>query len=212
MAGHTKPTAVQRALQMPEILSRIFERIYEDYKSYYSVYDEEGEEEEVIYSYGREGVLVRCGLVNNLWYHEAMRLLWRAPTVGFYLQNSFVKYFAKIDPARRQFYANYVEEAKLVTVNEERAAECDDVLKDVAFPRLKGVGMVLDDWNDGFYVPRIGKHWVTHLEIDPRFEYNPTTYGMTIDEMGMILEQIPVRLSNLQATEFRANDLTIAAI
>jgi hypothetical protein len=39
--------------------------------------------------YGREGVLLRCGLVNKLWYAEAMPILWSTPgTWGMFMEST----------------------------------------------------------------------------------------------------------------------------
>jgi hypothetical protein len=182
MAGTDEMTAAQRAMPMPEILSIILKNQDEDNICYFSSYlDSE-----------RENFLFRCGLINKLWYTEAMPLLWSATIVGDLLSNSLPKYFTNIDSERRQFYANLVEKAVIVTVNEEKAAEDDAVLKGLKFPKLDYMWMMLDDHQDGFYVPRVEGHCIKTLEIDPRFELYPDTYGMTRDEIGMILEQIPV--------------------
>jgi hypothetical protein len=189
MADNNEMTVVPRALSIPEILSTIFMWIHQDQDGYWYVYDEEGDQD---YGYGREGVLARCGVVNKLWHNEAMRYLWMAPTLGF-MQNSLPALFANIDPARRQFYANYIKTATLVTVSEDRAGECDDALRGVAFPKLQSLHMMLDGYGDGLYVPRIQIHRLAVLEINPQYDVNPETFGMTSDEMDTILEQIPVR-------------------
>lgn len=189
MADNNETTVVQRALLMPKILSTIFMWIHLDRYGYWYVYDEDGEKD---YGYGREGVLARCGLVNKLWYNEAMRYLWMAPTLGF-MQNSLPALFANIHPARRQFYANFIKAAILVTVREDCAGECDDALRGVAFPKLESLHMILDGYGDGVYVPRIKSHRLAVLKINPPYDVNPETFGVTRDEMDTILEQIPVR-------------------
>lgn len=190
----TALTAAEHALRLPEILFSIFSWIHEDrygYWGYIEYYDDDGGYETEEPGYGHEGVLMRCGLVNKLWYAEAMPILWATPgTLGMLTSNSLPRFFSPIKSlARRQFYANFVQTATLVTVTEDAAAECDSALFGVTFPKSTSLKLIL---NHSCYVPRVEGHGFTELLIDPPFECNPDTYLMTRDQIGAVLDQIPV--------------------
>jgi hypothetical protein len=192
-ATATATTAVQRALLLPEILSLIFAWIRQDRDYFYrGNFDEE--EWEYRLSYGREGVLLRCGLVNKLWYAEAMPIMWSSPwSLGCVVPNSLPQFFLNMDPPRRQYYANFVETVTLATTSKEQGVRADLVLRDLKFPKLESVMLRLVD-HDGCYIPRVEKQAVKSVDIDPRFEVYPDTYGMSRDEIGSILDQITVGL------------------
>jgi hypothetical protein len=197
VANNNEITVVQRALLMPEILSTIFKWISPDQSGWWCVYNKEGDEE---YAHTREGVLARCGLVNKLWYNEAMRCLWREPTHGFFA-SSLQQLFAKIDPARRQFYANFIEAAILSTADEDQVGKSDDALSGVTFPKLKSLYMFLV----GPAVPKTKILQLAVLEIDPYYDSHPETngpeiFGLSRAKMDTFLEQIPVRAIHLPET------------
>lgn len=104
--------------------------------------------------------------------------------------------FRKIDPARRQFYANFIRRAELGVLEEnkqhiEAVKEC---LENITFPRLKCLRLRVPGWNwDGeMEIPLFRAPQLTSLEIDPRFEINPDTFAVTQDEWEKVLEYIPV--------------------
>ncbi|KAF2096260.1 hypothetical protein NA57DRAFT_79027 [Rhizodiscina lignyota] len=198
MANSTETLAVQRALLMPEVLSAIFKWIHEDNASFW--YAKDGHRD-THYRYGREGVLVRCGLVNRLWFKEAMRCLWMEPNVGFFRQCNLPALFAKINPSRRQFYADFIKKAVLVTISDSR--DPDSPLCAVIFPKLEALKLVLDGYCDGFYVPKVNCPKLTNLEIDPPYESEPEeSFGITRDEMDIILDQIPNVFPSLEYISF----------
>ena len=104
MASDIEITAAQRALGIPEILSAILRWIYrDDYSWWISAPNEDGT---LGHLHNSRGVLLRCGLINTLWNKESMRYLWKEPrTLGF-RKSSLPVFFAKIEPSRRQLYAN----------------------------------------------------------------------------------------------------------
>ena len=189
MAYQLETTAVQRALSLPEILSAIFMWIDENQWPCWQFYDHDKN-----YPYGREGVLIRCALVNKLWYNESMRCLWSDPSSRIlqYSQSSLPTAFGNLDPGRRQFYANFVKTANLITVDEADLEETNDLLRGVAFPKLKLLRLIEQDCAGPNYVPRIGIHRVRELDIDVPYDCH-TGYGVSQDDMDTLLEQIPVR-------------------
>ena|ERR1700761_879091 len=113
------------------------------------------------------------------------------------MHNHLPVLFAIIEPARRQSYANFVETAFIITVSEGSLRKCDDALRGIAFPKQKLLRMYPRCGQ--IYVPVIENHRLTILDIDPPFDVNPITYGMTRDEMETILEQTtvsPIHLSD----------------
>src|ERR1700761_4333209 len=153
MTDSRQEIAVQRALLMPEILSAVLIWI---------TLDEFGD---IHHGYGPGGVLARCGLVSKLWFNEAIPYLWRDLTMMGYMYHHLSALFALVEPTRRQFYANFVETATIVTLYEDRPREEDDALRGVAFPKLKSLCMRLGGRRQ-IHVPMIESHRVTALEID----------------------------------------------
>ena len=80
----------------------------------------------------------------------------------------------------------------MVTVHSDRAHDVDAAIRCVEFPRLTSLTMNLDGYGDGTYVPRLEKHQVISMHIDPPFDVNPDSYGVIRDEMDIIMDQIPV--------------------
>ncbi|KAH8680728.1 hypothetical protein BX600DRAFT_491074 [Xylariales sp. PMI_506] len=219
MASTSDVSTTERALLLPEILSLVFHWILQDKGFSQPVYgdgpdpnreadlrsmlglgpddelalDDEDQEPELLYSYGASGVLIRCGMVNSLWYSVAMPHAWKS--VGRFPispENTMESIFGRIDPSRRQYHANLVVEACMAGVAEGAAADKADAnLEGVEFPNLKQVELRLVGFHESMHIPILGKSGVTVLKLNPYFESNPDTWGVCQKEMGKILEQIP---------------------
>ena len=187
-------TASQRALLMPEVLSVIFDWIFEDREGGCierpkTEEDADGNDDGVVRVY-YEGpsVLFHCALVNKLWFDESIRHLWREPYIWEHSGvTTLTSHMKRLEPARRQFYANFIEAA---TDRTTWTADRDDsVLQGIRFPKLHHLKLMLD----AECVPKIEGHNIKVLELDPHFEWNPETYCITQDTMDTILDQIAVR-------------------
>ncbi|KAJ6541487.1 hypothetical protein B0H19DRAFT_1173354 [Mycena capillaripes] len=172
MADTNRLTVAHTALLLPEILDSIFHHV--------NCTDWFHEE------------LARCGLVNRLWYHESMPHLWRDVT-AYYC--TLPHLFHRIEPARRQFYANFIEHAFVVLAGISTAAEDDEALRGLAFPRLTALRITVPNpgYEDPPHVPRIQNHRVVVLEVDPHYEScYPEFFGVSKEQWEVILEQILV--------------------
>lgn len=181
-------TAAQRALMIPETLEAVLLWIDRDTTGYWY---EHGQPQ--IY-YQREGVLARCGLVNRCWYKQATRLLWKHPAPKFrhHRQNSLPALFDNIDSERRQFYADFIENGVLVTVSSSDASHVDEALRGLRFPKLESLSMYIEGGFYGYHIPRVEHPQLSALEIDPPYDVSTDTFGVPIDDMDEILEQVPV--------------------
>lgn len=144
--------------------------------------------------YYPNGVLVRCAQVNSDWWRDVIPLLWeeyddRWPTPADLFDN--------IAPERRQLYANHIRKAALDLLEQgevrQVARKC---MRDVVFPNLKSLQLRVGGYNklgDSdielpiFHAPRL-----VSLDIDPRFEINPDTYGVFQEEWPKPLDLITV--------------------
>lgn len=142
--------------------------------------------------YGRHGALLRRNLVSKLWYYEAMRYLWKAQSAWEYVQYSLTNIFANIDPARRQFYAHFIESGNLRTVEKQDASEYDSMLRNLKFPRLGSLYMQLTPLIFEPYVPKINSHRISILEIAPPLDRCPIPFQVSRNQMDVILERIAV--------------------
>jgi len=198
MANNRELGAVHSALHLPEILHIIFTWIQRDTGGFWPLYDKE--KDNAVDSYGVDGVLARCALVNKLWYLKAMPILWAFPNSHCGSKPAcLTQIFGAIEPPRRQSLANFVREANLVTV--DTSDNRDAAIRGIAFPKLQTVTMTLDDYS-GVHVPRIENHIIKSLDLDPRFEYYPDTYGMSPDQMESVLDQISIVFPELESLGF----------
>ncbi|VUC28742.1 unnamed protein product [Clonostachys rosea] len=198
MADRKIIPAPTNPLLLREIVAEVMKWIDMDYGFSHEVYSgklDEYDEPEVLASYGKDGVLARCCCVNRLWFNEAAPLLWAAPTqFTFAMDQTLSKMLDKLDMSRRQLYANFVKEAVIAGVPPDDAFEHDEPLKGLDFPKLESVDLPLAGWGESEYIPRIKNHRVKILAIDPSFDIYPDTYRVMQNEMGSILDQIPVRI------------------
>ena len=216
MASQREQTAAQRALATDEILSIILNWIKEDgdwwlddpNEDKYS--DDEDEENDMAsaagddsvrielerlglrkYVYGFEGVLLRCALVNRLWNAEAVPLLWSDIDFWDYGM-SMPLVFGRIDPLRRQYFANLAKDPKLTAVDKDSAADVDAGLRGASFPNLRAIYLRLPPSNND-HIPRIDAPGVVELFVDPPFDIYPDSYYIYGDQWDVILDDIAVR-------------------
>lgn len=165
-------SAAQRALSIPEILAEIFMWICTKRRRAYAL-----------------KYLARCGRVNKTWFNEAMRLLWIEPVIeskaSTYHPSSLVLLFAKTcSVERRQFYANFIQKANLHTVGGYVGAQSNYMLRDIVFPSLRSVRILIDNKGHRLDVPILMNHRITDLEFEP-------SRSKSRHEIDKILEQIP---------------------
>jgi hypothetical protein len=175
MATNSGLTVAQTALLLPELLELIFHHVRLDHTN--SDYDDE--------------YLVPCGLVSKLWFHECMRNLWGVIPIyyGDPSKCNLPNLLRPIAPARRQFYASLIERAVLVFAGVSTAAEDDDALCGIAFPRLTALTILVQrpGYKDPPHVPRIENHRVVELLVDPPYECQyPESFGVSEEEWEVI--------------------------
>lgn len=166
-------SATDRAFQLPELLAAILKRVQMTERSR-----------------DRDRSLLACCLVNSIWFSAAMPLLWASPTDRYVVETMWPTLpllFSRIEPARRQMYADAVKNACLMSA--ERFAPYDEAIQGVSFPALRTLTVYLDD---GHHVPTVKGHQVRGLTLNPRFDVNPDTYGVDRDDIETILDQIAV--------------------
>ncbi|KAJ6541483.1 hypothetical protein B0H19DRAFT_1077326 [Mycena capillaripes] len=102
--------------------------------------------------------------------------------------------FHRIEPVRRQFYANFIERTSVVLVGISTTVEDNEALCGLAFPRLTALKIkVPSQYGGPLHVPRIQNHRVVVLEVNPHYEScYPESFGVFKKEWEVILEQIPV--------------------
>lgn len=188
--------ATQRALLMPEILSAVFDWIFEDSDGgcieRALKQGEDDDHDDGIHRtyYERHQVLFHCSLINRLWSKEAIRHLWREPFIWQHdFRTTLTSQMARLEAARRQFYANFIETSTDYSVYAEYAR--DDALQGVLFPKLRHLYLMLEY----DHLPKIEGHKIEVLELDPHTEWMPETIYVTQDRMNDILDQIAVRFS-----------------
>lgn len=171
------PTAAQRALAIPELLTQILTTI--------SLPD----------NHTSHLTLTRCARVSPLWHTTTLPLLWRHPCR--YPEDNLHKRLLAIrdaDPEqqahRRQAHADLIQETCLVTLDGEEASVADRVLAGVVFPRLERVRVWLVA--DCARVPFVRGGMVGDVELDSSFDGFPDTNKPSRGELGEILGQIPV--------------------
>ncbi|KAJ7640837.1 hypothetical protein DFH06DRAFT_1334554 [Mycena polygramma] len=183
-------SAARVALSLPEIVDTVFYCLEMD-DDYWDAKLED---------------LSRCGRVNKLWYHEAMRHLWR--DVTRWSCPTLPALFAPIEPPRRQLYAGLIECCILDVVfnTKDAAVAVDAALQGLNFSRLSDVRMSVMGWGNGYppHVPRIEKNRVRHLKVDPRYYAYPEVFGVSAKEWDGILKQIPTVFPDLRIFEFEA--------
>ncbi|KAF3909677.1 hypothetical protein AA313_de0208025 [Arthrobotrys entomopaga] len=190
-------TAAQRALLLPEILSLVLEWVHaqewlssEDMDNYPESYTD--------LKSPNLANLARCARVNKLWFEESICFLWKDPNAHNYGFYGLRHYFERLEPERRQFYANYVEECMIEDVQVQE--QSNTVLLELEYPNLKKVKLRAAGWFDCQF-PKFGKNSVRKIEFDPRFDVYPDTYGVRQDEMKQSLDYIAETFPDLETLD-----------
>ncbi|KAE8372200.1 hypothetical protein BDV26DRAFT_105438 [Aspergillus bertholletiae] len=199
---HLSVTATDRVLSSPELLCEIFSWINKDDTFCCTVANEA---EDVFYEstdwsnfpeahyYGKRGVLLRCSLVNSLWWSEAIRFIWERLSGGHWDTDLPGCFAGFLDPYRKQFYANLIKQADLVTIDEDNADAHDRLIQGVIFSNLERLCLYCPENLD--YVPRLQCPSLKILEIDPYFEseFGRNEYGLSQEQWDKVLDRISVR-------------------
>lgn len=74
--------------------------------------DDEDDDDEPGEYIGSGGVLMRCATVNKTWFYETTRILWRNWEERTLYGSVMTETFLKIEPDRRQCYANMIHRAR----------------------------------------------------------------------------------------------------
>lgn len=188
-------SAAHQVLTSPPLLERIFTWILEDQQGTWPVPEEpkspHQEEDPACITSG--GVLLRCAQVCQQWHHEATRLLWRDWTNNY----TFTETFEKIEPARRQFYADLIHTADLTLVEDGRLFQTvQTIFEHITFSNLRSLHLYVPGSSRYpcdkvelhiFHAPRL-----TTLSIDPQYDWLPVSYSVFQDEWTVLFELIAV--------------------
>lgn len=194
-ASNEKFSAAYKVLSTPLLLEQIFTWIYERPQKPRDE-DEEYHSSDWI---ERNGVLVRCALVSKLWFYEATRTLWRRWDDKVFWRPDFVENFAKMEPARRQLYADMIHHAELAVVeNPDLFYTAQTTFADITFSNLKSLYLYVPGDSRGraeisiFHAPQL-----TALSFDPQYDWLPASYSVQQDEWKVIFDLITVRYGYL---------------
>jgi hypothetical protein len=194
-ASNEKFSAAYKVLSTPPLLEQTFTWIYERPQKPRDE-DEEYHSSDWI---ERNGVLVRCALVSKLWFYEATRTLWRRWDDKVFWRTDFVENFAKMEPARRQLYADMIHHAELAVVeNPDLFYTAQTTFADITFSNLKSLYLYVPGDSRGraeisiFHAPQL-----TALSFDPQYDWLPASYSVQQDEWKVIFDLITVRYGYL---------------
>jgi hypothetical protein len=121
--------------------------------------------------------LVRCACVNNIWFGQAMHYIWHSPTKHDRMVIPDI--FDKIEPGRRQIYANLVQTGHIRLIHGFRAAQKADLALDgLTFPNLRCLKIPL--WDSErvakLFLPKINAPKLDLLLIGIRYKYDDIFY------------------------------------
>jgi hypothetical protein len=154
MADSTKFTAAQKVLSTCELISEILQNLYECHST-----DETNKISEDSppswYS-----MLAKYSRVNKSWFREAMRLLW--PDATAVKHRSLIQILSRVEPSRRQFYANYIQSACFVDVCKANIRKNNKILRGMVFPKLRYLAVIINQYGRQ-------KLWMPYLNA-PRLE------------------------------------------
>lgn len=197
--------AAHKVLSSPLLLEQIFTWIYEDVYGSWPVPErpqtprDEDEEYDSIDYIERGGVLARCALVSKQWFYEATRILWRDWEDKIFWRPEFVETFTKMEPTRRQLYADMIHHAQLAVVeNPDLFYTVQTTFADITFSNLKSLYLYVP--GDGscraeisiFHAPQLKE-----LSFDPQYDWLPVSYSVGQEEWKVIFDLITVRYGYL---------------
>lgn len=114
MPPHETMTAAQRALGITEIVGLILSFIPRDW-----------------FALRKRDSLRHCALVNKLWLSETLPMIWNTA-------DPLEALFKKLDPGRRQFYANFVVLGESHALHDSSSSKAlSRRLKNIVFPKMQ---------------------------------------------------------------------------
>ncbi|KAI5300908.1 hypothetical protein KEM55_004038 [Ascosphaera atra] len=190
---HASPPTTHRALLIPEIVEQIFLALA-DWDNHYD--PEEGRRS------ARAQKAFAC--VNRIFAGEALPHLWKT-AASFGGRLTLSRTLSKIEPLRRQFYANLIVEgsawayASRLAMTKERDAA--GVIEGLSFPRLRTLHLYIYPCDDS--IPRIDGHNVSTLLLYPRRFRHPGGHFEFVETEHLlsILEQAYEMFPNVQVVK-----------
>lgn len=141
----TPKTSAQKALGLPEIVAQILSYLPGVYGAYsaeswapapWTVNDE-------THKASRRYLadLINLAQVNNVWFSEAMRLLWKEGTE--LKQRSMIGLLESVKEENRQFYAALIQTAVIFEPQRENVLASNRIVACLDFSRLKYLSIIL---------------------------------------------------------------------
>ena len=155
----------------------------------------------------RAGVLLRCALVNHLWFSEAMRILWRnrqeynpwsAPSAN----QDINKFFKGLEPERRQMYARWIVEGSV-----SNEPEPHSLFNNVEFLKLRVLYIPLNV-NYIWDIPKISAPRLKDLMLNLYSYSDLKRYPVGQEDMAKILDFVARSFPNLWYLQILGNCLT----
>ncbi|CEO58614.1 hypothetical protein PMG11_03325 [Penicillium brasilianum] len=166
--------------------------------------DDDDDDDEPGEYIGSGGVLMRCATVNKTWFHETTRILWRNWEERTLYGSVMTETFLKIEPDRRQFYANMIHRAEVILIGDQRLCRlARTVFEDITFPNLKTVQLAVPrHGRDRVEIPLFHAPRLKALVIDPEFEPKPVSYSVGQAQWMMVFGIITDRFPSIENMEF----------
>lgn len=143
--------------------------------------------------YHKKAVLLRCSLVNALWWYEAIRFIWRHLGGPEYPNADLLACFRGFnDHRRKQLHANLVTQADLFLINRDNAGDYNALAQGVIFPNLHRLRLYCPKGRD--HIPQLNSPSLKILEIDPQFqcEFGIPEYALSQEQWDEVLPRISV--------------------
>ncbi|CAI7645490.1 unnamed protein product [Penicillium viridicatum] len=132
MPPHGTMTAAQRALGIAEIVGLILSFVPKGWLE------------------TRKESLRHCALVNKLWLAEALPMIW------YSIDSSIEALFKKLEPGRRQFYANFVVLGESNALHDKKCFKSlSHNLKGIVFPKMECLLLFTDGKRGEFSLPKL---------------------------------------------------------
>ncbi|KAJ5822361.1 hypothetical protein N7447_004701 [Penicillium robsamsonii] len=208
-------SAIYRALKNPLILELILKWIsrdegwWPDPERLRNLREENPHysEDDHQHYFGAKGVLVRCAQVSRQWHYEAARVLWREWKQFEFWHYPFVTMFEKIEPARRQFYAELIHHVEVYAVErEELHQSVTGVFDGLCFSNLESLTLLVagepTPRDDRVEIPIFHAPRLITLSFDPYYGYDPETYGVGQDEWKQLFDIVTVRFPDVENISF----------
>ncbi|KAJ5371883.1 hypothetical protein N7517_003889 [Penicillium concentricum] len=212
-------SAIYRALNNPLILELILKWIFRDMKGSWPdpkrlrnlreenpAYSDDDWEHYI----GAKGMLVRCAQVSRQWHYEAARILWHNWSQMEYWKCPFLTLFERIEPARRQFYAELIHHVDVYVVERQELFQSVIGIFDcLCFSNLESLTLFVaggphprDDMVEIpiFHAPRLRT-----LSFDPYYEWQLDTHGVDEDEWKALFSLVTVRFPDVENISFLDN-------